>query len=150
MDDGISMTTNDESGEVDKRPGLTLTQVFNLDRSVSLYGRRISDLSPRGDLGLGLDPDGPVGFALVRAFRRGSCFKVLACPLVLSVFGDGCLPGPADRDAQLGDRLWRATASDCTLRLDLQRGSLTSLLACAARDSLNCSTTVGRGLLGPL
>ena len=40
------------------RAGVTLTQVLALERRVDLYGSRITDLAPRGDLGLGLDPEG--------------------------------------------------------------------------------------------
>lgn len=108
--------------------GITITQVLSLDRRVSLYGLRITDLAPRGDLGLGLDPEGPVGFALVRGFRRNGLFKRLSEPLVLSVFGEGGISDPADADAMDGERVWQVALADRVLRLELQQGSLAALL----------------------
>ncbi|WP_284620211.1 hypothetical protein [Aquabacterium humicola] len=106
----------------------TLTEVLALGRLLSLYGRRISDVAPRGDLGLGLDPEGPVGFALIRAYRRHAGVVVLPEPLVLSVFGDGQPPDGDDADAQPGERIWTAAAADRAMRLQLQQGSLAALL----------------------
>jgi hypothetical protein len=123
------MTSDEARADTPTGSGLTLTQVLNLERDLCLYGRRITDLSPRGDLGLGLDPEGPVGFAMVRAFRRAGGFTRLAKPLVLSVFGEGQRPDAADRDAEPGERLWIASAADRALRIELQHGTLTALLA---------------------
>lgn len=109
-------------------PGITLTQVLNLDRDLALYGQRITDLRPRGDLGLGLDPEGPVGFARIRAVRHCGRLKLLPTPLVLSVYGDGREPAEEDADAQLGERIWTATVADRALRLELQHGSFAALL----------------------
>jgi hypothetical protein len=111
------------------RPGVSLTQVLALGRRLALYGSRIHDLSPRGDLGLGLDPEGPVGFALVHGYRRGERFTTLPTPLVLSVFGDGQPADAADVHARPGDRVWTVAAADRALRLDLQQGTLAALLA---------------------
>jgi hypothetical protein len=109
-------------------PGITMTEVLSLDRRVSLYGMRISDLTPRGDLGLGLDPEGPVGFALVRGYRRNDQFKRLSAPLVLSVFGEGNASDPDDADALDGERVWQVALADRVLRLELQQGGLAALL----------------------
>lgn len=108
--------------------GVTLTQVLALDRRIALYGCRITDLTPRGDLGVGLDPEGPVGFALVRGYRRNGRFALLAAPIVLSVFGDGHSPAPDDADARAGERIWTVSAADRALHLRLQQGTLAALL----------------------
>ena len=122
------MTTNQTSGEKSSDHGTTLTQVLALGRVLCLYGRRISDLTPRGDLGLGLDPEGPVGFALVRGYRRNAGFTALPTPLVLSIFGEGRPAGADDTDAQAGERTWTFAAADRALRLELQQGTLAALL----------------------
>ncbi|HEY9110044.1 MAG TPA: hypothetical protein VIN58_25480 [Roseateles sp.] len=115
----------------DPSGGITMTEVLSLDRRVRLYGRRITDLSPRGDLGLGLDPEGPVGFALVRGYRRNGTFKRLNEVLVLSVFGEGSASDPADTDALAGERVWEVALADRLLRVELQQGSLAALLGAA-------------------
>lgn len=114
---------------------VTLTQVLSLDRQLVLYGQRVSDLSPRGDLGLGLDPEGPVGFALVRGFRRGGRCHRLDTPLVISVFGDGQPAAADDGFAQPDERLWTMAAADRALRLDLQQGPLAALLESGRPDA---------------
>jgi hypothetical protein len=119
-----TLTHQDPSGA----GGITMTEVLSLDRRVSLYGMRITDLSPRGDLGLGLDPEGPVGFALVRGYRRNGSFKRLDEALVLSVFGAGSASAPGDADAQAGERVWEVALADRLLRVELQQGSLAALL----------------------
>lgn len=108
--------------------GITMTDVLSLDRRVCLYGVRITDLSPRGDLGLGLDPEGPVGFALVRGYRRNGQFRRLDEALVLSVFGEGRASAPDDADALAGERLWEVALADRLLRLEMQQGSVAALL----------------------
>jgi len=108
--------------------GVTITEVLSLDRRVCLYGMRITDLSPRGDLGLGLDPEGPVGFALVRGYRRNDQFRRLREPLVLSVFGEGDASDPDDAEALRGERVWKVALADRVLRLELQQGGLAALL----------------------
>lgn len=108
--------------------GITMTDVLSLDRRVCLYGVRITDLSPRGDLGLGLDPEGPVGFALVRGYRRNGEFRRLHEALVLSVFGEGRASEPGDADALAGERVWELALADRLLRLQMQQGSLAALL----------------------
>ncbi|MFO1330765.1 MAG: hypothetical protein U1F56_25715 [Rubrivivax sp.] len=113
------------------RAGVTLTQVLALERRVDLYGSRITDLAPRGDLGLGLDPEGPIGFALVRGYRRNGRFACLPSPLVLSVFGDGRAPAPEDPDAGEGERVWTVAAADRALQVKLQQGTLAALLQLA-------------------
>jgi hypothetical protein len=121
------MTTTiprDQSGAC----GVTMTEMLSLDRRVRLYGMRITDLSPRGDLGLGLDPEGPVGFALVRGYRRHGLFKQLDEALVLSVFGEGSRCDSDDADALDGERVWDVALADRLLRLELQQGSLAALL----------------------
>lgn len=109
----------------------TLTQVLNRNRSVRLLGSRISDLSPRGDLGLGLDPEGPVGFALVRAFQQAGLWAALPEPLVLSVFGDGQTPAPDDAAAGPDERVWTVNSQDTVVRLALLPAPLASLLQAA-------------------
>jgi hypothetical protein len=121
------MATDNPQGPVGGT-GISMTEMLSLDRRVSLYGMRITDLSPRGDLGLGLDPEGPVGFALVRAYRRNGQFKRLDEALVLSVFGEGRSCEPDDTDALAGERVWEVALVDRLLRLELQQGSLASLL----------------------
>lgn len=111
--------------------GITMTEVLSLDRRVSLYGQRITDLVPRGDLGLGLDPEGPVGFALVRGYRRNGQFRRLDEALVLSVFGEGRERDPADGDALDGERVWEVALADRLLRLELQQCNLAALLGTA-------------------
>jgi hypothetical protein len=110
------------------REGLTISEVLSLDRRVSLYGVRISDMTPRGDLGLGLDPEGPVGFACIRGYRRRGGFVGLARPILLSVFGEGRVSDPSDIDARAGDRVWQAALNDQVLRLELLQGNLAALL----------------------
>ncbi|RZL35650.1 MAG: hypothetical protein EOP35_12950 [Rubrivivax sp.] len=105
-----------------------MTEALSLDRRVSLYGMRITDLSPRGDLGLGLDPEGPVGFALIRGYRRNGVFKRLDEALMLSVFGDGRAADPTDADALAGERVWQVALADRLLRVELRQGSLVALL----------------------
>jgi hypothetical protein len=107
---------------------LSLSEVLALHRHVKLYGRRINDLSPRGDLGLGLDPEGPVGFAHIRAYRRNGQFHNLAHPLVISVFGEGRPAQPEDSDALPGEGVWQAALADRVLRLELQQGGLAAML----------------------
>jgi hypothetical protein len=111
--------------------GLTISEVLSLDRSISLYGLRISDLSPRGDLGLGLDPEGPVGFARIRGYRQNGLFTSLPQPLVLSVFGEGRACEPSDSNALSGERIWPCALADRALRLEMQQGSLAALLSVA-------------------
>ena len=118
--------------EAGTRPGITLTEVLSLGRRLVLYGCRITDLVPRGDLGVGLDPEGPVGFALVRGYHRNGRFTQLGEPLVLSVFGDGRQPASDDPDARDGERIWTMAAADRALHLVLQQGTLAALLRCDA------------------
>jgi len=122
------MTFEPRSAEASVRPGMTLTQVLALDRRIVLYGHKITDLVPRGDLGIGLDPEGPVGFALVRGYRRNDRFSCLPEPIVLSVFGNGRPAAIDDDDAQAGEHLWTMTAMDRALQLRLQPGTVATLL----------------------
>ncbi len=107
---------------------LTLTQVLNGHRLLRLLGQRISDLVPQGDLGLGLDPEGPVGFALVRAVQQAGRWTVLPEPLLLSVHGDGQPPQPEDSLALPDERVWRAGSQDSSVRLVLLQAPLAGLL----------------------
>lgn len=107
---------------------ITLTQMLRQRRELCLYGRKLSDLAPRGDLGLGLDAEGPVGFARVRAYRLGDECHTLLLPVVISVYGDGHPPEADDELARAGDRLWRATLDDAGLLLDIRDGTLRQLL----------------------
>lgn len=106
----------------------TLTQVLALDRQVALHGVRITDLSPRGDLGLGLDPEGPVGFALIHGFSRNGQFQRLAAPVVLSVFGEGRPHEGPGSEGPPAERIWHVALADRALRLELQQGSISALL----------------------
>lgn len=112
-------------------PPFTLTDVLTAHRTVRLLGRRIQDLSPRGDLGLGLDPQGPVGFALVRAFSQGAGWALLPEPLVLSVFGPGQAPAAADMPAAADERVWMVDSRDTTVRLALLPGTVGAVLQAA-------------------
>jgi hypothetical protein len=107
---------------------ITLTQMLTRHRTVRLYGNRIADINPRGDLGLGLDPEGPVAFALIRAFHQAGHTTVLAEPAVLSVHGDGQAAGPDDPLAQADEQVWTAASTDAALRLELQQAPLQAIL----------------------
>ena len=107
---------------------LTLTQVLLQRGALRLYGSVVADLQLRGDLGLALDPDGPVGFALIRAYRHAGCGVVLPAPLLLSVYGAGQPPGPDDVLAGPDDRVWAARQHDASLLLALRPGRLIDLL----------------------
>ncbi len=107
---------------------LTLTQVLTGHRLLRLLGKRIVDLAPHGDLGLGPDPEGPVGFALVRAVQHAGHWTVLAEPLVLSVHGDGQPPQPDDSLALPDERMWRAGSQDMAVRLVVVAAPLSGLL----------------------
>lgn len=107
---------------------LTLTQVLTGHRLLRLLGRRIADLAPQGDLGLGPDPEGPVGFALVRAVQQAGRWTVLPEPLVLSVHGDGQSPQPDDSLALPEERVWRAGSHDTAVRLAVVAAPMSSLL----------------------
>lgn len=107
---------------------LTLTAVLARQHPLRLLGMRIADVAPQGDLGLGLDPDGPVGFALVRAVEQGGRWTVLPEPMVISVHGDGQPPLPADNLAEADERVWRASSQDVAVRLVVLRAPLVSLL----------------------
>lgn len=107
---------------------ITLTQVLTDHRLLRLLGRRIADLAPQGDLGLGPDPEGPVGFALVRAVQQAGRWTVLPEPLVLSVHGSGQSPDTADDLAQPDERVWRAGSQDMAVRLAVLTAPLSGLL----------------------
>lgn len=121
------MQTSDNTPPAPPSP-FTLTQVLALDRQVALHGVRITDLCPRGDLGLGLDPEGPVGFALIRGFSRNGQFQRLGTPVVLSVFGEGRLHEGPQSEGLPGERVWQVALADRALRLELQQGSISALL----------------------
>lgn len=110
----------------------TLTDVLNSRQQLRLYGRRISDLTPRGHLGLALDPDGPVCFASIRCYAVGPRVVELAQAMVISVYGDGVEPDSSDTAAQKDERVWTACAGDMALRLEMQKASLYNLLHPAA------------------
>lgn len=122
-------TADDSTSQPFAAAEITLTRVLALDRTIVLHGRRISDLTPLGDLGLGLDPEGPVGFALIRAFSCAGRHSVLPMPLVLSVFGQGRAAQADDPGADVGERSWQAAAGDRALRVDIRHGTLEFLLA---------------------
>ena len=107
---------------------ITLTQLLTRRAALRLYGQRIADISPRGDLGLGLDPDGPVVFALVRAYQQGGTTTELPEPTVISVHGEGLPPGADDAGAQAHERVWLASADMPAWRLQLHSAPLQSLL----------------------
>ncbi len=107
---------------------ITLTQLLIRRATMRLYGQRIADISPRGDLGLGLDPDGPVVFALVRAYQEGGCTIELPEPIVISVYGEGLPPGADDASARTGERVWLASADMPAWRLQLYSAPLQTLL----------------------
>ena len=107
---------------------ITLTQVLTGHRLLRLLGRRIADLAPQGDLGLGPDPDGPVGFALVRAVQQAGRWTVLPEPLVLSVHGAGQPPEPGDDLALPDEQVWRAGSQDMAVRLAVLAAPLSGLL----------------------
>ncbi len=108
---------------------VTLSQVLSLHTTVRLYGHRISDLAPRGDLGLGLDPAGPLGFASIRSVVHDQQTIRLPKPLILSVFGEGEPMLAGDAAGQPGERTWTLAMGDRALQLDFHQGTLSSLLA---------------------
>ena len=124
----MSFEPRSANADASARPGMTLTQVLALDRRIVLYGHKITDLAPYGDLGIGLDPEGPVGFALVRGYRRNDRFTCLPEPIVLSVFGSGRPAAAGDEDAHAGEHLWTMAAADRALQLRLQPGTVGALL----------------------
>ncbi|OYU67320.1 MAG: hypothetical protein CFE45_43630 [Burkholderiales bacterium PBB5] len=107
---------------------IPLTQLLTRRAALRLYGQRIADISPRGDLGLGLDPDGPVVFALVRAYQQGGTTTELPEPTVISVYGEGQAPGADDAGAHADERVWLASADMPAWRLQLHSAPLQSLL----------------------
>lgn len=106
---------------------MTITQWLAERDEIRLYGNRISDLQPRGDLGLALDPDGPVGFALISRVVRRGCTIRLTPPRLLSVYGEG-VPTPAGEDGSSSERMWRCGAADAVLVLQIERGTLDQVL----------------------
>lgn len=107
---------------------LTLTQFLRTREQRRLFGQVMSDLASRGDLGLGLDPAGPVQFACIHGVCFGDGHRLaLTPPVLLAVFGPGQVEG-TDQANFPGERCWRAHRDDMTLRLDLHRGSIESLL----------------------
>ena len=107
---------------------LTLTQVLLQRGALRLYGSAVADLQPRGGLGLALDPDGPVGFALIRAYWHAGHGVVLPAPLLLSVYGAGQPPAADDGLAGPDDRVWATRQHDAGLLLVLRPGRLIDLL----------------------
>ena len=114
---------------------VTLSQVLSLHSAVQLYGMRISDLAPQGDLGLGLDPAGPLCFASVRGVAREGRFTELPATIVLSMFGEGEPPASDDAAALAGERIWTMAAGDRALRMQLHQGTLSSLLTAAGEEA---------------
>lgn len=106
----------------------TLTQLLSQRDTLRLYGRKLTDLAPRGDLGLGLSPEGPAGFAQIRACARADLALALPQPLILSVFGEGQAPAADDADALPGERVWLARRSDLALQLQIRQAPLSVLL----------------------
>lgn len=113
---------------------VTLTDVLTQSQTVVLYGKHITDIVPRGHLGLDLDPEGPVSFALVRCAAVGSRSLVPQEPVVLTVYGEGTVPEPDDPLAQAGERCWRALTADLALRLDIRKASIMSLLKAGSQQ----------------
>lgn len=111
---------------------LTLTQVLLQRGALRLYGSAVCDLQPRGDLGLALDPDGPVGFALIRAYLQAGQPVILPVPVVLSVYGAGQPPAADDALAGPDDRVWTVRQHDAGLLLVLRPGHLIDLLQAGA------------------
>lgn len=107
---------------------VTLTDVLTQAQTVLLYGQYITDIVPRGHLGLELDPEGPVSFALVRCAVVGTRSIVPEQPVVLTVYGEGVSPAPDDPWALPGERCWRALSGDLALRLDIRKASVLGLL----------------------
>lgn len=84
---------------------VTLTQVMQQQEQLLVFGQQVSDFYLRGDLGMGLDPAGPVGFAWIRAYQSSNGLRQpLAAPLLLSVHGPGEASGQA---AAPDERSWR-------------------------------------------
>jgi hypothetical protein len=108
--------------------GLTLTEVLATHQSVKLYGWHITDLSPRGNLGLPMDPAGPVGFAAVQRCTVAEQVFELPRLTVLSVYGEGIAPDASDKVAKPGQKCWQMRASDLCLDVLIKRSSILELL----------------------
>ncbi len=110
---------------------LTLTQVLRQQNQVLVFGQQVSDFYLRGDLGLGLDPDGPVGFAWVHAFKTTHGERqLLPAPMLLSVHG----PGEAlDGLARQLERCWRVDRNEAAVQVVPQRATWAQWLGLEAR-----------------
>jgi len=93
----------------------TLTQVLFENEQVLLFGDHVSDFYLRGDLGLGLDPAGPVGFAWIRSYQTAEGQRQrFATPLLVSVNGPG---EPPTHPEQPGERCWQVDRNDQAVRM---------------------------------
>ena len=100
---------------------VTLTQVYFEHNQVLLFGQQVSDFYLRGDLGLGMDPAGPLGFAWIQAYQAdGSGRRPLARPLLMTVHGAGEGGDPAGAS---DERCWRVDRHDLAVRMIPSRRS---------------------------
>lgn len=107
---------------------MNLTDVLAQQQTVRLFGHMIHDLSPKGPLGLALDPNGPVRFAAIRAYALANRMVDLPQPVLMSVYGDGSEPAPDDIGARPHERCWTALSGDLALRMDLRKASVLGVL----------------------
>ena len=94
---------------------MPLTQVLLQRGAMHQYGSAVADLQPRADLGLVLGPDGPVGLALLRAYRHAGQAVVLPASVMRSVCGAVQVPGADNALAGPDDRMWTARQHDAGL-----------------------------------
>ena len=100
---------------------LTLTQVLRQQNQVLVFGQHVSDFYLRGDLGLGLDPAGPVGFAWIHAFKTVSGERhSLPAPLLLSVHGPGQV---AEGLADSKERCWQVDRNEAAVQVAPRRAA---------------------------
>jgi hypothetical protein len=94
---------------------VTLTQVLLMQNQLLLFGQQVSDFYLRGDLGLGLEPGGPIGFAWIHAMQAAhGTRQALPAPLLMSVHGPGEASGhPSAPD----ERCWRVDKTDLSVRM---------------------------------
>ncbi len=121
---------------------ITLTQVLNRQNQVFLYGHRVCDFVLRGDLGMGLDPAGPLVFAWICAFAAADGrVRELKPPLLMSVPGEGEVLQEASALERVvaweassaqevsADRRWRVRRGDDVVVASLRQVALEHLLS---------------------
>ncbi len=106
---------------------VTLTQVLQQQNQLLLYGQQVSDFYLRGDLGLGVQPDGPVGFAWIHAMQLAhGARQPLAAPLLMSMHGPG---QTCEHPTVPDERCWRVDKEAFSVRMVPSRKTWAEWLA---------------------